>query len=681
MSYFRVIVDKDKFSLYDTSKDKYYTVEPDDIDHILDSENPYNDDGSLNLKSYSDVINYFNRKNSKNKTSKALTRGYTSKKANLKKEYQAISASNRKDLLRRKLLAQNVEKNIIDKIVKYPTKDVVNDLRVDDNTRRILTDIIEDVDTVAPLDETEKTSINSKYVDENKLEDKKNTIQDRNNLIINAYNVLQGNQRTMLNSLRNIRNAIPDLDNLPDYTRPLLQLNNKLNELTDTVTNGPLSIDYQANFNAINQQLADLNRQIEDNPNRDYTAAIKAIADNVEASKKLITDGFDEVNNRPQIDYTEKLQNIEKNTQTLINTIKKITPPNQEKREIQPMEEIKKEAREKREPMEKVVNEPTNYDYDDEENELHDKFEEKRVNLNDNIERTVRSEKPTVSQEWSSKYTASPIEVLRKRSYRNQNTGPAHSLLKLLNNLNDMHETPVIKITKEKDPGKKNTYSLNTLGNYDDGGYQFDLNFGTNAPFKRIITQMLDKYNGKKIDAKTLLNEFVNTITEEAKSSDLSESNVRDAYMHVSNMNGNDITAQQIEFASRLPSATTTVTFEGSLEDVEDEIQQVLDNNYNWNDHEEEKDKYVFRINSKKIKDDSKENIYDPTSENIYHVLERNENEDVDYSSMDEGNGLASAVAKILGRTINKRLYKQIPNKSGSDFALSSILANSINNM
>lgn len=785
MSYFKILVGKDKFTLYDVTKDKHYIVEPEDLDHILDSDNPYNDDGSLNLRSYSDVINYYNRKNSKNKTTKALTKGYISKKANLKKEYQAVSSTNRKDLLRRKLLAQNVDKNIIDKIVKYPTKDVANDLRVDDNTKRILTDIIEDVDTIAPLDDTEKTSINSKYVDETKLEDKRNTLQDRNNLILNAYNALQANQRTMLNSLRTIRDTIPavadfpdygnqlrnliasfdalnnrvnnlPLPNIPDYapqllelnqklqtltdavnnapaaidyrpqfadlnnrirdltnalpapidySRPLLELNNKLNALTDIVQNKPLPIDYKQEFEKLNNRLIELNNNVTANPGKDYTNDIKLLSDNIKENMKLITDGVNNLNNRPQIDYSADLKLIKDNTVKLIDTIKSLAaPPNNDKPEIQEEDVNKK-------PVKMTDLEPTRKNYDDIHNMQYDEYEKNRVNRNDNIERTVREQKATISKEWSDKIAVPPVELLRHKSFENYyDVGPAHSLLKLLNNLNDLKEIPMVKVSKHKNK-KTNTdiYSLNTLGHTEDTGFQFDFDFGTKAPFKRIITSLFDQFNGKKIDAKTMLDGFTEAITRDAKPNDIYGTHAKDAYFYVKNLEGNpeSMTEQQIEFASKLPSETTTITFEGSFDDVVKDIKHVLDENYEWkdqpktqssndfssvddmfdfysvknNNNDDDNKKYTFVLENPK-KNKNTDNVYDGTSKyNLYHAVDRNEEKPVDYSSMDEAEGLA----KILGRTISSKFYDRHNNlirgvKSGNKFDLSAILSNSINN-
>ena len=758
MSYFKILVGKDKFTLYDVTKDKHYIVEPEDLDHILDSDNPYNDDGTLNLRSYSDVINYYNRKNSKNKTSKAMTKGYISKKANIKKEYQAVSSSNRKDLLRRKLLAQNIDKSIIDKIVKYPTKDVANDLRVDDNTKRILTDIIEDVDTVAPLDDTEKNSINSKYVDESKLEDKRIATQDRNNLVLHAYNALQANQRTMLNSLRTIRDTIPDVpdygnqlrnliasfdalnnrvNNLPlpnipdyapqllelnrrvqtltdavnnapaaidyrpqftelnnrireitnaipaqiDYSRPLLELNNKMNALTDIVQNRPLPVEYKQDFENLNNRLIELNNNVTSNPNKDYTNDIKLLTDTIRENMKTITDGVDNLKNRQPIDYSADLKQIKDNTTSLINSIRTLGQP-PVRQEIQ---EVKKTT------LDDVM--PNQHTVDNAENRQYDEDERNKINRNDNIERAVREQKPEVSDEWSKEILASPIDVLRHRVYANHyKTGPAHSLLKLLNNLNDLNETTQIKIVKFPEKSTNtDTYHLTTLGNTEDTGFEFKFDFGQNAPFKRIVTKLLDNNLNKQISSKDMLEEFVNTITREAKPSDLKDANLANAYMQVINKEGSPetMTKEQIEFVSKLPSDTTTITFDGTYNQINEHMEKVLDENYSWKKHpkhikhdnddmrknnefddddDDSTDSYDFVLEGKKKAD----NTYKPTNYNVYQVMEEKGPYKVEYSSMDdEGEGLA----KILGRTINGRAEK-----SGNKFDLSAILSNSINN-
>lgn len=246
MSYFRVIVDKDKFSLYDTSKDKYYTVEPDDIDHILDSENPYNDDGSLNLKSYSDVINYFNRKKP-GKQSKALTKGYTSKKANLKKEYQSVNIEKRKKAISKKLANLNISKIIKKKIADYPMEDIIETLDVDETVKTQIKNALKSVDETNPLNFADEIEIYKQYVKNNPIASRFMIIkqQDRNRYVNNRtqYNLYRDlltetrARREVLNQrLRDLRENNAEASNTDEIESVLSSIESadrRINELNE----------------------------------------------------------------------------------------------------------------------------------------------------------------------------------------------------------------------------------------------------------------------------------------------------------------------------------------------------------------------------------------------------------------------------------------------------------------
>ena len=132
----RLTKQNDKLYLYDEIKDKYTPIEPDDLEHILDDNNELLPDETIK--------NYFKFKFNKFKVNK---KGYTSKKANIQKEYKEATDMSYKSFLINKFLNSVYGLSDIDRFafIKSPTLSTIKRFSVSEDTKKNLINIFNDI--------------------------------------------------------------------------------------------------------------------------------------------------------------------------------------------------------------------------------------------------------------------------------------------------------------------------------------------------------------------------------------------------------------------------------------------------------------------------------------------------------------------------------------------------------
>ena len=132
----RLTKQNDKLYLYDEIKDKYTPIEPDDLEHILDDNNELLPDETIK--------NYFKFKFNKFKVNK---KGYTSKKANIQKEYKEVTDMSYKSFLINKFLSSVYGLSEIDRFafIKSPTLSTIKRFSVSEDTKKNLINIFNDI--------------------------------------------------------------------------------------------------------------------------------------------------------------------------------------------------------------------------------------------------------------------------------------------------------------------------------------------------------------------------------------------------------------------------------------------------------------------------------------------------------------------------------------------------------
>lgn len=567
MSYFKVIVDKDKFSLYDTSKDKYYVVEPDDIDHILNPDNPYNDDGTLNLLSYSDVINYFNRKHSKRK----FTKGYTAKKANLKKEYSDAAKLNRRGEISKKIQSINISDENKHMIEKYPIAEVVDLLNITPNQKNAIRNILNDSNF--KLDKTETDEIKQEFIRDKSLDIQNKSNRDH----MNAMQLNQMNQAFQLNQIannltQNQQNQAAQLQNINDafqnYQRnmavQLMQMDNNFDQYIRNLQADIQALpDGDAIQNAINNAdrignirntLTDINNSIAALPKTADVKAIKDIIDRVDGYFK-------------QLPSSEQINTIQGNIDQMQQKLLKMNIPNN----AEQLENINTSVNN----LNNAIRSIKYPDYTQNLDEINQKIgligqhnmigvDELQTNRNDNIAQVTENNGAVDNNSWTDN-SQRPIDALRHHKYNGSNISVPHSILRLINLLPSVD--PNLKIHIEDMSGDTEyRYDIKPFG---DKKLEFNIIQDLNAPFANLLHDAIT--SKKEWTADDLSKHVIKYINDNASSKDIAskhkkiQTSVNSINWHFDDVDPMDkefYNQDIVKFATLLPSRNRTIKYD-----------------------------------------------------------------------------------------------------------------------
>lgn len=634
MSYFKVIVDKDKFSLYDTSKDKYYVVEPNDVDHILNPDNPYNDDGSLNLLSYSDVINYFNRKYSKRKP----TKGYTAKKANIKKEYSDVAKLNRRGEISKKIQSINISDENKRMIEKYPISEVVDLLNITANQKAAIRNILNDSNF--KLDKDETNEIKQEFLRDKSLDIQKKATTDQ----LNAMNLNQLNQAAQLNQVannlaQNQQNQAVELQNITnELNRNRVNFDNRVNQLAanQQAQNNQLILynnafqNYQRNMaaqlmqmdNNFDQYIRNLQADIQALPdgaaiqnainNANWMGNIQNALNNINNSiaalpktddVRAIQDHVDRINGFfRQLPSSDQINQIQGNINQMQQKLLEMNIPNN----AEQLEEINTSVNNLNNAI-RAIKYP---DYTQNLNEINQKIGmiavhnnnnmiENRDELQNNINDNISHEEEIIemdnnferSRDW--KIQSDPIDILRHTKFEGKAINVPHTIMRLLSKLEEVDPDLPITVTNMPDEdsdlrSQGNTYNYE-LSTFNDK-IEFKVHSYAQKPFATEIYNAITSKN--KWKARELLNTVIAEIKKNADSSKLDQDypmreNISWKFKHGEpDPEDNQFYDKNIiKFATLLPSSNTKLKFD-SVKGFSDRFSRILDDVINENNRQ-----------------------------------------------------------------------------------------------
>ena len=132
----RLIKQNNKLLLYDDISDKYYPIEPDDLEHIMDEDNK--------LLSDDTIEKYFKFKYNRFKVNK---KGYTSKKIDLKNIYKTDMETTQKNYIINKFLNDISGLSELDRMafIKNPSINTIKRFSIDDETKKRLIEKFEEL--------------------------------------------------------------------------------------------------------------------------------------------------------------------------------------------------------------------------------------------------------------------------------------------------------------------------------------------------------------------------------------------------------------------------------------------------------------------------------------------------------------------------------------------------------
>lgn len=658
MSYFKVIVDKDKFSLYDTSKDKYYVVEPNDIDHILNPDNPYNDDGSLNLLSYSDVVNYFNRKYSKRKP----TKGYTAKKANLKKEYSDVAKLNRRGEISKKIQSINISDENKRMIEKYPISEVVDLLNITPNQKAAIRNILNDSNF--KLDKDETNEIKQEFLRDKSLDIQKKATTDQ----LNAMNLNQLNQAAQLNQMannlaQNQQNQAAELQNITnELNRNRVNFDNRVNQLTanQQAANNQLMLynnafqNYQRNmaaqllqmdnnFNGYIQALqADVQRlpdgaAIQNAINNanwlgNIQNALAGINNSINllpktADVQAIQDHVDRINGFfKQLPSAEQLNQIQGSVNQMQQKLLTMDIPNNAEQLNQITDSVNN--------LGNAIRQIKYPDYTQNLQAINDKLgmiavhnnmienqggytDELQNNMNDNIAQATVNNGNVENAQWTDNSTL-PVDALRHHNYKGHDISVPHSIMRLINVLPNVNHNLKIRI-EDMSGDEQYRYDIKPFG---EKKLEFNVIQQTDAPFADLLHEAIT--HKKEWTADELVNYVTKHINDHASSTDIEskpknlEKRFNSINWHFDDsdpMNNDFYTEDLIKFATVLPSKNRTIKYD-TAKKFETTFTDIL-NNFVINPNDDQD--HLVKLSSNKSFDSVGDYIYDNLTRKIFN--------------------------------------------------------------
>ena len=649
MSYFKVIVDKDKFSLYDTSKDKYYVVEPNDIDHILNPDNPYNDDGTLNLLSYSDVINYFNRKYSKRKP----TKGYTAKKANLKKEYSDVAKLNRRGEISKKIQSINISDENKRMIEKYPIAEVVDILNITPNQKAAIRNILNDSNF--KLDKAETDEIKQEFIKDKSLDIQKKSTQDQ----MNAMNLNQLNNAAQLNQIAN--NQAAELQNINnELARNRVNVDNRLQNLAanQQAQNNQLILynnafqNYQRNMaaqlmqmdNNFDQYIRNLQADIQALPdgaaiqnainNANWMGNIQNALTNINnsiaalpktADVRAIQDHVDRINEFfKQLPSAEQMKQIQGDVNQMHQKLLEMNIPNN----AEQLEEINTSVNNLNNAI-RAIKYP---DYTQNLNEINQKIglltvhnnmiehrdndvDELQTNRNDNIAQATENNGVVNNNAWTDNLKL-PVDALRHHTYNGSDISVPHSIMRLINILPSVNHNLKIHID-DMSGDNQYMYDIKPFG---DKKLEFNIIQDSNAPFANLLHDAIT--SRKEWTADELVNYVTKYINENASSNDIASkpkkferrsNTIKWHFDDADPMDDKFYNEDIIKFATLLPSRNRTIKYDNA-KNFGNTFTNILNQ---FIDPNQEQDHFV-KLNSNRSFDTVGKYIYDNLTTKIF---------------------------------------------------------------